>query len=203
MVSRSHRSHARVASLSPLLGKRPCARSRRRASVPHRSALRRIHREGLDPAAARAEAERRFGDAGRFRDQCVEIDSQWSRERNMMDLLHTVAADLRYAARQLGRTPSLTIAAILCFALGIGANTSIFSVVDAVLFRPLPFPDPIDSCSSARSCHIRRREHRSDIGAQSSWTINARRKRVCIIGHLRELVVRVGRRGRARAYRWV
>jgi putative ABC transport system permease protein len=45
------------------------------------------------------------------------------------------------ALRQLRRTPALSIAAILCFALGIGANTSIFSVVDAVMFRPLPFPN--------------------------------------------------------------
>src|SRR5439155_26024758 len=43
--------------------------------------------------------------------------------------------------RLLRHNPSLSIAAILCFALGIGANTSIFSVVDTVLFRPLPFPD--------------------------------------------------------------
>src|SRR5207302_2037129 len=46
-----------------------------------------------------------------------------------------------FGSRQLGRNLPLTIAALLCFALGVGANTSIFSVVNAVLFRPLPFPD--------------------------------------------------------------
>lgn len=96
---------------------------------------------GMDSARARAEAHRRFGDLGRVRDQCTAIDSQWQRERSMTDLLHVATADLRFATRQLRRNPSLSITAILCFALGIGANTSIFSVVDAVLFRPLPFPE--------------------------------------------------------------
>jgi putative ABC transport system permease protein len=59
----------------------------------------------------------------------------------MTDVLQTIVGDIRYGARQLGRNLPLTIAALLCFALGVGANTSIFSVVNAVLFRPLPFPD--------------------------------------------------------------
>ncbi len=49
--------------------------------------------------------------------------------------------DLKFAARTLLRNPSFTVAAILALALGIGATTAIFSVVDAVLLRPLPYPD--------------------------------------------------------------
>ena len=60
----------------------------------------------------------------------------------MSETLHTIANDLRYALRQIRRGPALATAAILCFALGIGANTSIFTVVNGVLFRPLPFADP-------------------------------------------------------------
>jgi putative ABC transport system permease protein len=56
-------------------------------------------------------------------------------------LLDAISADVVFAIRQLRRSPVLATAAILCFALGIGVNSAIFSIVNGVLIRPLPYRD--------------------------------------------------------------
>jgi hypothetical protein len=59
-----------------------------------------------------------------------------------MALLDTLVRDARHAVRTLGRTPGFTALAVLIIALGIGANTAIFSLVSAVMLNPLPFAEP-------------------------------------------------------------
>jgi len=97
---------------------------------------------GMDDDAARAEAEQRLGDLRCVRAECTRIDGQLERKRSFSDAAQGFLMDIRVALRQIRRQPAFTATAVICLALGIGANTAILSVADAVLFRPLPFHEP-------------------------------------------------------------
>ena len=60
---------------------------------------------------------------------------------NRIPWLDALSSDVRYALRRLWRQPSFTATALVTLALGIGANTAIFGVIESVLIRPLPYPD--------------------------------------------------------------
>jgi putative ABC transport system permease protein len=94
---------------------------------------------GMMRAKARDMALREFGDWQQFRSDCVTIDVQRQREMRFMEWLESVWSDAKYAWRGLRRAPGFTAVAVITIALGIGATTAIFSVVSAVLLRPLPY----------------------------------------------------------------
>src|SRR4030095_11481639 len=93
----------------------------------------RFVRNGMDPSEAFYAARRQFGGVARGKEALME--------RSALLGIHTVFADLRYAFRVMSRTPSLAVAVVSVLALGVGATTAIFSIVNAVLLRPLPFEE--------------------------------------------------------------
>ena len=98
--------------------------------------------QGATPAEARERASARFGDAQAVGAALRAHDYRLVRGHRRRELLADVVQDVRIGVRGFRRAPAFALAAILTLALGIGANTAIFSVVDAVLLRPLPYTDP-------------------------------------------------------------
>jgi putative ABC transport system permease protein len=98
--------------------------------------------DGWSPEAARTEAVRRFGDLEGTKKFCCALDREKETQMKWMQALEALGQDLRFAGRQLWKSPGLTLIVVLTLTLAVGASTAIFSVVNGVLLRPLPFEDP-------------------------------------------------------------
>jgi len=89
---------------------------------------------GMTAKEAQHDAQRRFGNA--------TLAKERAHEMNIVMSIETIGRDLRYALRSLCKSAGFTVVATLTLALGFGANIAVFTVVNGVLFRPLPFPNP-------------------------------------------------------------
>ncbi len=154
-------------------------------------------RAGMSPPEARRQALLKLG--GRD-----AVKEQWRDRRGFPSLLN-LARDLRYAVRMMARNPGFTAAAVLSLALGIGANTAIFSVTDALLLKSLPVENPGQLVIFAgwddslhgwmynytwRELQEFRRRLTSFSGITSSWT--ADRSGVLVNGHVEEERAHIG-----------
>lgn len=102
----------------------------------------RLMRDGMEENEARAEATRRFGDVDTVLDEVEELTRRRERTMRKTDRVDATRRNLAFAARQLIRNPGFAAIAVFTIALGIGATTSVFSVVDGIMLRPLPYDDP-------------------------------------------------------------
>src|SRR5579864_5982127 len=92
-----------------------------------------LEESGLDPAEASHQAQLRFGG--------LTLQKERTRDMDINLYLEAAARNLKYSARSLAKTPGFTATVVLTLALGIGANSAVFSAIYAILLRPLPFPN--------------------------------------------------------------
>ena len=91
-----------------------------------------LEAEGIPRKQAEQTARREFGN--------VALVEQRSREQWQWRALESLLADLKFTLRRLRKSPGFAVTVLLTLAIGIGANTAVFSVVDGVLLKPLPYP---------------------------------------------------------------
>jgi putative ABC transport system permease protein len=103
---------------------------------------RELMERGMTRQQARAEAERRFGDRGTVDAECRRYGNERDRKERRAEHWDELRQDIVFSARQLRRARAFTAVAILTLALGIGATAAVFSALDAVVLRPLPFDHP-------------------------------------------------------------
>ena len=136
---------------------------------------------GLPEADARREAVREFGDLEYTKRYCLAEDAMSTREERRTDLLAELRQDIGHAGRTLRRAPGFAVVALVTMALGIGANTAIFSVVNGLLLRDLPYADA-DRLVRVWGAHLDTKRDRSQLSAADFIDLRARQRTFATLG---------------------
>ena len=129
---------------------------------------------GVSAAEAERLARARFGDFVQYEEACIGIDEETAMRQRRRNVLDTLWQDVRFGVRQLRANGMVTLTALITIALAIGATTAIFSVVNAVLLRPLPYAAVDELMTSNMSMPEFRewRDRQQSFSDMTAWASN-------------------------------
>jgi len=131
--------------------------------------------QGMSESQARREAVREFGDLEYTKRYCLAEDAMSTREDRTTDVIAELRQDIAQSWRTLRRAPGFAVVALITLALGIGANTAIFSVVNGLLLRDLPYRDA-DGIVRIWGAHTDTKRERGQISAADFVDLKARQR---------------------------
>ncbi|HUQ82455.1 MAG TPA: ABC transporter permease [Gemmatimonadaceae bacterium] len=137
--------------------------------------------QGMPESDARREAVREFGDLEYTKRYCLAEDAMSTHEERRTDLLAELRQDVAHSWRTLRRSPGFAVVALITLALGIGANTAIFSVVNGLLLRDLPYREAA-GLVRIWGAHTDSKQERSQLSAADFVDLKARQRSFATLG---------------------
>ena len=142
---------------------------------------RELMEQGLREQDARREAVREFGDLEYTKQYCLAEDAMGTREDRTTDIFAELRQDVVHSWRTLRRAPGFAVVALITLALGIGATTAIFSVVNGLLLRDLPYADP-ERLVRIWGAHTDSKQERGQVSAADFVDLKARQRSFATLG---------------------
>jgi predicted permease len=142
---------------------------------------RELAEQGMNESDARREAVREFGDLEYTKQYCLAEDAMSVRDDRRTDVIGEVRQDVAHSWRALRRSPGFAVVALITLALGIGATTAIFSVVNGLLLRDLPYRDA-EGVVRIWGAHTDSKQNRSQVSAADFTDLKERQRSFASLG---------------------